>query len=220
MHNWDVPRLLVACEFSGTVRDAFIRKGWDAVSCDLLPTDAPGPHIQGDALEILSEGWDMMIAHPPCTHLAASGAAWFHKKEREQSEGLAFVRALMDAPIPRIALENPVGVISSAIRPPTQIVQPYWFGHRDMKTTCLWLKGLPRLTPTRIVEPEYVTLKDGSLYPKWSFDTFRLPAKDRWRERSKTFLGIAEAMADQWSGWPDCMPPLPLFSSEDECERD
>ena len=144
-------RVLIACEYSGTVRDAFIAAGHDAMSCDLLPTDAPGPHWCGDVREVLGMGWDLMIAHPPCTHLAVSGARWFKDKQQEQAEALEFVRLLLDAPIPRIALENPVSIISSRIRKPDQIIQPYEHGHEATKTTCLWLKGLPHLTPTSIV---------------------------------------------------------------------
>lgn len=136
-------RVLVACEYSGTVRDAFLALGHDAMSCDLLPTDAPGPHYQGDVRDVLHEGWDLMIAHPPCTHLAVSGAKWFDKKKAQQEEALDFVRLLLAAPIPRIALENPVSIISSRIRKPDQIIQPYEHGHEATKTTCLWLKGLP-----------------------------------------------------------------------------
>lgn len=135
-------RVLVACEYSGTVRDAFRARGHDAMSCDLLPTDVPGPHYQGDVRDVLGDGWDLMIAHPPCTHLAASGARWFHLKQQEQAEALEFVRLLMNAPIPRIAVENPVSVISSRIRKPDQIIQPWMFGHGETKATCLWLKGL------------------------------------------------------------------------------
>lgn len=191
-------RVLVACEFSGTVRDAFSALGHDAWSCDLLPTDKPGNHIQGDVLSILEDGWDLMIAHPPCTHLAVSGAAWFYKKAHEQTEALMFVRALMGAPIDRIAVENPVSIISTKVRKPDQIIQPYHYGHPQMKTTCLWLKNLPNLKPTQIVEREYIIAKDGKKYPKWSYDTFKLPKEKRWKERSKTFQGIADAMAQQW----------------------
>lgn len=145
-------RVLVACEFSGTVRDAFIRAGHDAMSCDLLPTEVPGPHYTGDVRDILhgthDGAWDLMIAHPPCTHLAVSGARWFKDKCAEQAEALEFVRLLLNAPIPRIALENPVSIISSRIRKPDQIIQPWMFGHGETKATCLWLKGLPKLTPT------------------------------------------------------------------------
>jgi len=182
-----VMRILVACEFSGTVRDAFIRKGHDALSCDLLPTEQPGPHYQGDVLDILGDGWDIMIAHPPCTHLAVSGARWFNGKKREQIEALNFVRALLEAPIDKIALENPVSVISSKIRKPDQIIQPWQFGHGETKKTCLWLKNLPPLTPTNIVEGREARIHK---LP---------PSADRWKKRSKTFKGIADAMANQWS---------------------
>ena len=189
-------RVLVACEYSGAVRDAFLRAGHDALSCDLLPSDAPGPHYQGDVRDILADGWDLMIAHPPCTHLAVSGARWFKDKHAEQAEALDFVRLLLDAPIPRIALENPVSIISSRIRKPDQIIQPWQFGHEATKTTCLWLNGLPPLTPTNIVDKgaRHVT-KSGRSLPKW----YNLPPSlDRWKIRSATFAGIAAAMADQW----------------------
>ena len=178
--------MLVACEFSGIVRDAFLRRGHDAISCDLLLTDSPGPHRQGDVLEILNDGWDLMIAHPPCTHLAVSGARWFKDKQQEQAEALGFVRLLLDAPIPMIALENPVSVISTKIRKPDQIIQPWMFGHGETKTTCLWLKGLPHLQPTRIVEGRQPLIHHMS------------PGPDRWKKRSLTYRGIAEAMASQW----------------------
>lgn len=179
-------RVLVACEFSGTVRDAFINRGHYAVSCDLLPSDKGGPHFQGDVLDILGWGWDLMVAHPPCTHLAVSGAAHFHRKQREQAEALDFVRALMAAPIERWCIENPVSVISTKIRKPDQIVHPWQFGHSEMKTTCLWLKNLPALAHTNVVEKGINRLH-------------RLPpSPDRWKKRSLTFQGIADAMADQW----------------------
>jgi len=189
-------RVLVACEYSGTVRGAFIRAGHDALSCDLLPTESPGPHYQGDVRDILADGWDLMIAHPPCTHLAVSGARWFKDKQAEQAEALDFVRLLLDAPIPRIALENPVSIISSRIRKPDQIIQPYQYGHEATKTTCLWLKGLPPLVPTDIVGKgaRHVT-KSGKSLPEW----YNLPpSADRWKIRSATFPGIAAAMAGQW----------------------
>jgi len=189
-------RVLVACEYSGAVRDAFRRAGHDAISCDLLPTDAPGPHYQGDVRDVLDDGWDLMVAHPPCTHLAVSGARWFHLKRQEQEDALAFVQVLMDAPIARIAIENPVSVISSRIRKPDQIIQPWMFGHEATKTTCLWLKGLPALVPTNIVGKgaRHVT-KSGKSLPQW----YNLPpSEDRWKIRSATFQGIADAMADQW----------------------
>jgi len=179
-------KVLIACEYSGTVRDAFMRRGHDAISCDLLPTDAPGPHYQGSVLDIIDQGFDLMIAHPPCTHLAVSGARWFKDKQQEQAEALEFVRALLNAPVPRIALENPVSIISSRIRKPDQCIQPWQFGHGETKKTCLWLKGLPPLTPTNIVE--------GREQRVWKLP----PSADRWKIRSKTFAGIAEAMAEQW----------------------
>ncbi len=195
-------RVLVACEYSGRVRDAFIRAGHDAWSCDLLPSEAnPRRHIQGDVRHFLTgmaKPWDLLIAHPPCTHLAVSGARWFHEKRAEQAEALAFVRLLLDAPIPRIALENPVSIISTAIRKPTQTIQPWQFGHGETKATCLWLKNLPPLTPTNIVEGREAHVH-------------RMPpGPDRWKERSRTFEGIAQAMADQWG--PLLSMPADLFS--------
>lgn len=179
-------KVLVACEFSGVVRDAFIARGHEAVSCDLLPSERPGPHIQGDVTPWLTGYWDLLIAHPPCTHLAVSGARWFKDKQAEQAEALEFVRLLLDAPIPRIALENPISVISSKICKPTQIIQPWQFGHPETKATCLWLKGLPPLVPTNIVEGREARVH-------------RLPpSPDRWKERSRTLQGIADAMAEQW----------------------
>jgi hypothetical protein len=180
-------RVLIACEYSGTSRRAFAARGHDVWSCDLLPADDGGPnHIQGDVLPILNQGWDMMICHPPCTHLAVSGARWFKDKKQQQEEALDFVRALLDAPIPRIALENPVSVISSRIRKPDQIIQPWQFGHGETKATCLWLKGLPHLKPTNIVEGREARIHKMP------------PSPDRWKLRSTTFTGIAEAMAEQW----------------------
>jgi hypothetical protein len=179
-------RILIACEYSGTVRDEFIAAGHDAISCDLLSTEVPGPHYQGDVTDILGDGWDMMVAHPPCTHLAVSGARWFHLKLQEQAEALDFVRLLMNAPIPRIAIENPVSIISSRIRKPDQVIQPWMFGHGETKTTCLWLKGLPKLTPTNIVEGREARIHKMP------------PSPDRWKERSRTYAGIAAAMAQQW----------------------
>jgi hypothetical protein len=179
-------KVLIACEYSGAVRDAFRARGHEAMSCDLLPTDKPGPHYQGPVQDILGEGWDLMIAHPPCTHLAVSGARWFKHKQAEQAEALAFVRLLLDAPIPRIALENPVSIISSRIRKPDQIIQPWQFGHGETKATCLWLKGLPKLVPTDIVEGREARIHKMP------------PSADRWKLRSATYQGIANAMADQW----------------------
>lgn len=180
-------RVLIACEFSGIVRDAFARRGHDAWSCDLLPTERPGQHIQGDVLGILGDGWDLMIAHPPCTHLAVSGARWFKDKQREQAEALEFVKRLLEVPIEKVALENPVSVISTRIRKPDQIIQPWMFGDAETKTTCLWLKNLPCLMPTNIVESLGNRLH-------------RLgPSPDRWKLRSRTYQGIADAMAEQWN---------------------
>ena len=179
-------KVLVACEYSGVVRDAFIKQGHDAISCDLLPTEQPGPHYEGDVLDILNDDWDLMIAHPPCTHLAVSGARWFKDKQEEQKEALDFVRVLLDAPIKHIALENPVSIISSKIRKPDQIIQPWQFGHGETKKTCLWLKNLPLLQPTKIVE--------GREQRIWKMP----PSKDRWKLRSITYQGIANAMAEQW----------------------
>jgi hypothetical protein len=179
-------RVLIACEYSGIVRDAFIRAGHDAISCDLLPTEQVGPHYQGDVRDILNDGFDLMIAHPPCTHLAVSGARWFRDKQAEQAEALDFVRLLLDAPIPMIALENPVSIISSRIRKPDQIIQPWQFGHGETKATCLWLKNLPLLVPTDIVDG-----RENRVH--------RMPpSPDRWKERSRTYPGIAAAMAAQW----------------------
>lgn len=179
-------RVLVACEFSGTVRDAFMARGHDAMSCDLLDTDTPGPHYKGSVLDILDEGWDLMIAHPPCTHLAVSGARWFKDKVEEQAEALEFVKLLMSAPIDKIAIENPVSIISSKIRKPDQIIQPWQFGHGETKATCLWLKNLKPLKPTDIVSGREARVHK---LP---------PSEERWKLRSKTYKGIAEAMAEQW----------------------
>lgn len=183
-------RVLVACEYSGRVRDAFRALGHDAISCDLLPTDVPGPHYQGDVRDVIGAGWDLMIAHPPCTHLAVSGARHFAAKHASgvQDEALAFVRFLLDAPIPRIALENPVSIISSRIRKPDQIIQPWQFGHGETKATCLWLKGLPLLVPTDVVAGRADRIHKMP------------PGPNRWKERSTTYPGIAAAMASQWGG--------------------
>lgn len=179
--------ILIACEFSGIVRDAFIARGHDAYSCDILPTETGfNNHYQCNVLEILDRDWDLMIAHPPCTHLAVSGARWFKDKKSEQKYALEFVRQLMNAPIPRIALENPISIISSKIRKPDQIIQPWQFGHGETKATCLWLKNLPLLKPTKIVRGRKPRVH------------FASPGPDRWKERSRTLSGIAAAMADQW----------------------
>lgn len=194
--------MLVACEFSGTVREAFARRGWDAWSCDLLPTEQPGQHIQGDVLEVLNDGWDLMIAHPPCTYLSSSGLHWNKRvpgRAEKTEQALDFVRELLNAPIPKIALENPIGCISTRIRKPTQTIQPHQFGHDASKATCLWLKNLPPLVPTQHVQPRIVNGR-----PRWANQTDsgqnKLgPSADRWAVRSLTYPGIAEAMAAQWS---------------------
>ena len=183
-------RVLVACEFSGIVREAFSKRGHDAVSCDLLESESSGKHIRGDVRDVLDDGWDLMIAHPPCTHLAVSGAKWFKHRQKEQAEALDFVRELMDCDIPKIAVENPISVISSRIRKPDQIIQPWQFGHGETKATCLWLRGLPKLIPTNVVDGREQRV-------------FRTPpSPDRWKTRSRTFVGIAEAMAEQWGNAP------------------
>lgn len=184
-------RVLVACEYSGAVRDAFRALGHFALSCDLLPSDVPGPHYQGDVSDVLDAGWDLMIAHPPCTYLSVSGMHWTRRGLRDPQlteDALSFVRLLMDAPIPRIAVENPISVISSRIRKPDQIIQPWQYGHGETKATCLWLKELPKLTPTNVV--------DGRESRVWRLP----PSKNRWKIRSTTFPGIAQAMAQQWGG--------------------
>ena len=180
-------RVLIGCEFSGIVRDAFRARGHFAVSCDLLPSERPGPHLQCDVLSVLADRWDLLIAFPPCTHLAVSGARWFAEKQAEQAYALAFVRALMDAPVPRIAIENPVGVISTRLRKPDQIIQPWQFGHGEVKATCLWLKNLPPLAPTNVVAGRHARVHREP------------PGPDRWKNRSRTYQGIADAMADQWA---------------------
>lgn len=179
-------KVLVACEFSGKVRNAFNKLGHEAISCDLLPTESPGPHYQGDVKDILFNGWDLMVAHPPCTHLAVSGARWFKDKQQEQQEALKFVKDLLNAPIDKICLENPVSIISSKIRKPDQIIQPWYFGHGEVKKTCLWLKNLSKLNPTNIVEGREPRVHKMA------------PSLNRWKLRSETYQGIADAMALQW----------------------
>jgi len=197
-------RVLVACEYSGRVRDAFLDAGHYALSCDLLPTDSTyprGEHYQGDVLNLLDEGWDLMIAHPPCTYLSVSGMHWTTRGLRDPKlteDALDFVRKLLDAPIERIALENPVSVISSRIRKPDQIINPYEFGHDASKKTCLWLKNLPKLASTNLIEPRIINGRN-----RWGNQTDSgqnklAPSDDRWKIRSETYRGIAEAMANQW----------------------
>lgn len=179
-------KVLIACEFSGVVRDAFLARGHDAISCDLLPTEKPGPHIQNDIRDVSLSGYDLMIAHPPCTHLAVSGARWMPGKEEQIQAALEFVQWLMSAPVPRICIENPISLIGSRIRPSDQTIHPWQHGHNEEKTTCLWLKNLPRLRATNVV--------DGREQRVWRLP----PSEDRWKERSRTYAGIAEAMATQW----------------------
>lgn len=179
-------RVLVACEFSGIVREAFKSKGHDAWSCDILDTEIPGNHIKDDVLKHLNDGWDLMIAHPPCTHLAVSGARWFKNKQSEQKEAIDFFLKLCNAPIYKIAIENPICIMSRLYRKPDQIIQPWMFGHGETKSTCLWLKGLPLLKPSNtVVGREHRIHK-------------MPPGENRWKERSRTYPGIAQAMADQW----------------------
>ena len=215
-------KVLIACEYSGRVRDAFLANGHDAMSCDLLPTEVPGPHYQGSVTDVINDGWDLMICHPPCTYLAVSGMHWTTRGLRDPSlteDALAFVQLLMDAPIARIALENPISIISSRIRKPDQIIQPWMFGEDASKSTCLWLKGLPLLKPTNIVEGQLYCcgskIENGDVRgcPNCNGDkkAKRIyanqtpsgqnnvpPGPDRWKERSRTFQGIADAMADQY----------------------
>lgn len=194
-------RVLIACEFSGIVRDAFIARGHHAISCDLLPSDRPGPHHQGDVRDILERGWDLLVAFPPCTYLCSSGLHWNARipgRSVLTDEAIAFVRALLDAPVERIALENPVGRIGTAIRPCDQVIHPWEYGHDASKKTCLWLKGLPRLQPTHLVSPRIVNGR-----PRWGNQTDsgqnRLgPSPDRAKIRGTTYQGIADAMATQW----------------------
>jgi len=193
-------KILIACEYSGTVRDAFSALGHDATSCDILPTEKPGKHHQGDVAKILGDGWDMMIAHPPCTYLSVSGIHWNNRgRGWEQTEkALEFVQLLMNAPIPRIAIENPISIISSRIKKPSQVIQPWMFGHMEQKATCLWLKNLPALRETNNVKAEMMKLPD----KERQRIHYLPPSKDRWKLRSTTYQGIAEAMAKQW-GNPD-----------------
>lgn len=205
-------RCLIACEYSGRVREAFRRRGHEAWSCDLLPAEDGSPfHIQGDVMDVIEAGchagshtpylpamWDVMVAHPPCTHLAVSGSRWFEEKRAsgEQQEAIEFFLALARAPIPRIAIENPVCIMSSVWRPPDQVLQPWQFGHGEVKATCLWLKGLPPLVPTKIVSGRHPRVH---LMP---------PSQDRWKDRSRTYEGIAEAMGSQWSNYTDLVTEM------------
>jgi hypothetical protein len=191
-------RVLAACEYSGVVRDAFAALGHDAWSCDLLPSERPGQHFQCDVRLVLGDGWDMIIAFPPCTYLCSSGMHWTTRGLRDPKlteDAIDFVRLLMDAPAGRIAIENPVGAISTRIRKPDCIIQPWQFGHPESKTTCLWLKNLPALTPTNVLQKP----PGGRWENQTPSGQNKLgPSKDRWKERSKTYAGIAAAMASQW----------------------
>jgi len=221
-------RVLVACEFSGIVRDAFIKRGHDAWSCDILPTEKPGPHIQDDVLKHLDDGWDLMIAHPPCTHLAVSGARYFAQKRADgrMQAGIDFFMQMINAPIEKIAVENPVSIMSTVYRKPDQIIQPWQFGHGESKSTCLWLKHLTALVPTEIITPEWAITADGKEHrsakgkrdnpthfltgrgermnemqrAQWERIHRMPPGPDRWKNRSRTYTGIAEAMATKWGG--------------------
>lgn len=196
-------RVLVACEYSGRVRDAFIRRGHDAMSCDILPTDSPGPHYQGDVQNILGDNWDLMVAHPPCTYMTNSGVTWLHKdptRWAKLDDAAAFFKLLLDAPIEKIAVENPIMHKYAKERiggvKQTQVIQPWMFGHTEQKATCLWLKNLPPLVPTNDVKAEMLQLPDNERQRLH----YLPPSADRWKLRSTTYMGIAEAMADQWGG--------------------
>jgi len=201
-------RVLVACEFSGTVRDAFIGGGHEAMSCDLEPTEVPGPHYQGNVMDIIDDGWDMLIAFPPCTHLAVSGARHFAQKRKDgrQQEGIDLFMKMINAPINKIAVENPIGIMSSLYKKPSQIIQPYQFGHEAQKSTCLWLKNLPLLTPTNIVgKGNFYITPSGKKMASWMCDPVGKDGKklaygsdEIKKVRNKTFKGIADAMAQQW----------------------
>lgn len=194
-------RVLVACEYSGSVRDAFIAAGHEAMSCDLLPTDAPGPHYQGDVRDVIGDGWDLMVAHPPCTYLSVSGMHWTTRGLRDPQlteDALDFVRLLMAAPIDHIAIENPISVISSRIRKPDQIIQPWMFGHDASKSTCLWLKGLPLLESTEMIPPRVVNGRKRWANQTDSGQNKLPPSEDRWKIRSETYSGVSTAMAAQW----------------------
>ncbi len=191
--------VLVACEFSGTVRDAFAAKGHYAVSCDMLPSEKPGLHYQGDVFDVLGDGWDLVIAHPPCTYLTVAANKWmkpeyrdrFPDRQRQREEAFEFFMRLYNAPVGKVAVENPIGVVSSMFRKPDQVLQPYQFGHPERKATCLWLRGLPKLTPTNIVPLPEKRSEAHKMH-------YLPPSPDRWKLRSVTYQGIAQAMADQW----------------------
>ena len=189
-------RVCVLCEFSGIVRDVFLRRGHDAISCDLLPTESPGPHIQGDCMEYDWSDYDLAICHPPCTHLAVSGARYFPAKRADgrQQAAIDFFMVLINLPVPMIAVENPISIMSSVYRKPDQIIQPWQFGHGEVKATCLWLKNLPELDPTNIVDGRLARIHKEP------------PSPDRWKVRSITYQGIAAAMAEQWGSLDVSVP--------------
>lgn len=200
-------RVLVACEYSGVVREAFAARGHDAMSCDLEPTDIPGQHYQGDVMDIINDDWDLMIAHPPCTYLTVTGNKWFKPeykdrfptRQQDRQDAINFFMSLVNAPIDKIAIENPIGIMSTTYRKPNQIIHPWQFGHEASKSTCLWLKGLDNLKPTDIVDKgEFVTYKSGKRMTKWYADAASKPPKERTKIRNTTFQGIADAMAEQW----------------------
>ena len=180
-------RVLIGGEFSGIIREEFKKRGHDAWSCDLLPTEKPGQHIQGDVRNELHKGWDLLIAHPYCTYTAVSGARWFSKRQKEQKEAIEFFMLLVNAPIEKICIEHPISIMSTVYRKPDQIIQPWQFGHGETKATCLWLKNLPLLTPTNIVSGREARVHKEP------------PSKERWKNRSRTYTGIAKAIAKQWS---------------------
>lgn len=197
-------KVLVGCEFSGIVREAFKKLGHDTWSCDFEPTETHGNHYQGDVLDIINDGWDLAIFHPPCTYLTITGNKWFKDeykdrfptRQKDREDAIRFFLLLKDAPINKICIENPVGVMSSVWRKPDQIIQPYQFGHAEPKKTCLWLKNLPLLTPTNIVEPDYFVSKSGKKLASWYYKPS--PSLERQKMRNRTFVGIAEAFANQW----------------------
>jgi hypothetical protein len=198
-------RVLIACEFSGIVREAFRKRGHDAWSCDLEPTEIEGQHIEGNVLPHLEDGWDLLIAHPPCTFLTVTGNKWFKPqyhdrfplRHEQREQAVTFFMAFATCSIPRICIENPVGIMSTRWRKPDQIIQPFQFGHPEPKKTCLWLENLPPLMATKLMEPEYRMSKSGKRMAKWYFDPS--PSPERQKNRNRTFTGVAEAMADQWS---------------------
>ena len=193
--------VLVACEFSGIVRDAFTERGHDAVSCDILPTETPGNHYQGDIMDVINNEWDLMVAHPPCTYLAVSGNRWMKdnpEREKLRIKAVKFFMLLAECSIPKVCIENPVGIMSTQWRKPDQYVQPYEFGHPETKKTGLWLKGLPKLNSTKVVTPEYIIGKDGNRYSRIHYMSQWNNPDDRAKERSRTYRGIADAMAAQW----------------------